>query len=47
MGAILDGPDVVLDELESEPDNFGTGPNPFAELNGRMIEYGLTVCGDG
>ena len=44
LAAIMDDTDVLLDELAADEENFGLGPNPFADLNGRLAAYGLTTC---
>ena len=44
LDSLFNDTEAVLDELAATPDDFGTGPNPFAELNQRMTDYGLTVC---
>ena len=44
---MFDDTDAVLDTIEADPESVGRGPNPFAEVNERMTEYGLTVCAEG
>jgi len=34
-------------ELEADPESFGSGPNPFAETNQALADYGLNVCASG
>lgn len=51
LDALLTDQDAVLDELEAlvteDPDAWGSGPNPFAELNTRLDDYGLNDCAGG
>ncbi len=47
VSAMLDDTEVVLATIENDPDSVGTGPNPFAAVNERMADYGLTVCAEG
>lgn len=47
LGAIFDDTEIVLDDLEEDPDPLGRPQNPFASLNRRLGEYGLTTCAGG
>jgi len=40
--------EAVLDDLNKNPDEvFAQGTTPFDDINRRLDEYGLTVCGSG
>ena len=43
----LDASDEGIATLEEDPAAFGSGPDPFAEANKLLNDYGLTVCGAG
>lgn len=47
LEAIFDDTEQVLAEIESDPARVGRPPNPFADLNERMADYGLTTCAEG
>ncbi len=42
----MDETQVVLDDLEADPASSLTfAESPFASINERLTEYGLSVCG--
>ncbi|CAN5561043.1 hypothetical protein BH20ACT15_BH20ACT15_10740 [soil metagenome] len=43
VNAILDDAEAVLGDLEADPKSLQQG-EPFAEINPRLQEYGLTAC---
>lgn len=47
VGSIFDDTEAVLDTIEADAESVGSAPNPFAGLNERMDDYGLTVCAEG
>lgn len=46
--AMIDDTDDVLDQIEADPAAFVQSPvDPFAAINARLRDYGLTTCGQG
>ncbi len=40
--------EALLDDLDSDPEEvFDRPDDPFADVNERLDDYGLTVCGSG
>jgi hypothetical protein len=44
VNGILDDTEAKLDELEADPASLQEDADPFAEINMRLDEYGLTTC---
>jgi hypothetical protein len=42
---IVDDAQSALDELESDPSSLTSGSDPFADVNQRAQDFGLTACG--
>ena len=44
VNAILDDSEEILGEVEDDPSQITGGGDPFAEVNPRLRDYGLTEC---
>jgi hypothetical protein len=48
IGGLIDQTQAELDVIAADPAALLTATvDPFAEINAQLVEYGLTVCGDG
>lgn len=46
--AMIDDTDEILDQIAADPAAFvQTNQDPFAAVNARLRDYGLTTCGQG
>jgi hypothetical protein len=46
LGGLMDETEVVLEKLTQDPGSILTSSeSPFASINSRLLDYGLTVCG--
>lgn len=47
LDGLMDETDVVLEQLTQNPASILTAEeSPFASINSRLLDYGLTVCGE-
>ena len=48
LNAIYDDAQAALDSIEADPSilSAGDSPDPFADVNQRIGDYGLTACAD-
>jgi hypothetical protein len=44
VNGFLDQAELVLVDLEENPSAIQNGPDPFAEVDPQLREYGLTIC---
>lgn len=47
VNGILDDAEVILDDIEADPASLQGNADPFADVNPRLNEYGLTTCAEG
>jgi hypothetical protein len=48
LNGMLFDMEALLDDLDADPEEvFDRPEDPFADVNQRLDEYGLTVCGSG